>query len=548
MATKTKKRAKRRSSNRKFKRSKNRFIGKPSGKIQQRVQEIGPEHFGVISVDCAKRRSKWMLTDFYGRVIVEPTTVEHNSGGLKAMTDLARAVCDEHDLRDSIVAVEMTGIYHRPPQRAFRKAGFDTRVVHPFASSHYRKPLHPDIKTDDHDLEGIFHAAINGYGLASLDVPQVYLELQTASRFRHNLVKQRARLQIQIRRLMHMTMPGYADLFVDDRLFNKSIAIAVAERFPSAAAIDSADVDSIAKQLKQDKIRFQRRTIEKIVAWSAGAAPASTLASMQTQHWKQLNKFRLMLSQQVLAVERELASFLVKTPYILLLSVTGINIVSAARLAGEAGPIKHYATARAINGRAGLYPSRYQSDEVDHADGSLVRQANRKLRGAAMLIAENLIKCHPYYRGLSAVWAQQKVDPRDRRCRVANRAMRMVFQIVSGRQLWRGKGVDREYLLFKLREFHRVHKSPLEACVCDLQEAFKWIRKSAYASEAKPLIPLTKKRRRGLVSIGELLIPLLIKLGAMDTDGNELNSSSTKTGEASGNRINLTTSEARNSD
>ena len=265
MATKTKKRAKRRSSNRKFKRSKNRFIGKPSGKIQQRVQEIGPEHFGVISVDCAKRRSKWMLADFYGRVIVEPTTVEHNSGGLKAMTDLARAVCDEHDLRDSIVAVEMTGIYHRPPQRAFRKAGFDTRVVHPFASSHYRKPLHPDIKTDDHDLEGIFHAAINGYGLASLDVPQVYLELQTASRFRHNLVKQRARLQIQIRRLMHMTMPGYADLFVDDRLFNKSIAIAVAERFPSAAAIDSADVDSIAKQLKQDKIVFNGARSKKLL-------------------------------------------------------------------------------------------------------------------------------------------------------------------------------------------------------------------------------------------------------------------------------------------
>ncbi len=53
--------------------------------------------------------------------------------------------------------------------------------------------------------------------------------------------------------------------------------------------------------------------------------------------------------------------------------------VSAARLAGEAGPIEHYASARAINGRAGLHPSRYQSDEVDRTDGSLVRQCNRKL-------------------------------------------------------------------------------------------------------------------------------------------------------------------------
>ena len=38
--------------------SKKRFIGKPSGQIQQRVQAVGPEHFGVVPVDCAKRRSK----------------------------------------------------------------------------------------------------------------------------------------------------------------------------------------------------------------------------------------------------------------------------------------------------------------------------------------------------------------------------------------------------------------------------------------------------------------------------------------------------------
>ena len=48
-----------------------------------------------------------------------------------------------------------------------------------------------------------------------------------------------------------------------------------------------------------------------------------------------------------------------------------------------------------------------------------------------MLVAENLIKCHAYYRGLSELWKQRKVDPRDRRCRIANRAMRMVFQVVG---------------------------------------------------------------------------------------------------------------------
>ena len=59
--------------------SKKRFIGKPTGQIQERVQAVGPEHFGVVAVDCAKRRSKWMLCDFFGKVIVEPTSVEHTT-------------------------------------------------------------------------------------------------------------------------------------------------------------------------------------------------------------------------------------------------------------------------------------------------------------------------------------------------------------------------------------------------------------------------------------------------------------------------------------
>lgn len=505
MATKSKKR--------RFTGSKRRFVGKPTGQIQERVQAVGPEHFGIVAVDCAKRRSKWMLCNFYGKVLIEPTSVEHTTGGLRAMTQHVAEVCQAENLTDTIVAVEMSGIYHKPAQRAFRKAGFDTRIVHPFASNHYRQPLHPDAKTDDHDLEAIFHAAIKGYGLATFPVGEVYQSLQAVSRHRHNLVKQRARLMVQIRRLLHQTMPGFADLFEDGQLFHKSIALPIALKFCSAEAIRSAGVDGIAGHLRGIKVRFQARTIERIVAWAGAAAEPAELAMIYTRQWQQLDQIRRLLEEQIVVAEREMAGFLVKTPYVLLLSVTGINVVSAARLAAEAGPIEHYASARAINGRTGLYPSRYQSDEVDHADGSLVRQCNRQLRGAAMMVAENLIKCHPYYRGLSALWINRKIDTRDRRCRIANRAMRMVYQLVGGHQLWRGKGVDREYLLAKLQEFHRGHGTPLDQAIRDLHEAFAWLPKSAYAEEAKPLAELVRKKRRGPVRIGDLMIPLLVRLG-----------------------------------
>ena len=505
------------------------MIGKPTGQIQDRVRQVGPEHFGIVVVDCAKRRSKWMLCDFYGKVLIEPTTVEHTAGGLRVMIQLIQEACRAEDLRETIVAVEMTGIYHKPVYRACREAGLDTRTVHPFASNHYRRPLHPDAKTDDHDLEAIFHATVKGYGLAAFPVGEEYQMLQAASRHRHNLVKQRSRLMVQIRRHLHQTMPGFADLFEDQKLFSGSIALPVALSFPSAAAIRQAGVAGISRQLNQAKVRFQARTIERIVAWAGTAAEPSELAGMLTQQWMTINELRSAMDGMIADCERELAGFLVKTPYVLLLSVTGINVVSAARLAGEAGPIEHYASASALNGRAGLYPSRHQSDEVDYSRGALVRQCNRKLRGAAMLVAENLIKCHSYYRGLSELWKKNKVDPRDRRCRVANRALRMVFQLVAGRQVWRGRGVEREYLLDKLKEFHRLHDTPIEQTIQDLQAALAWLPKATYGDEAKPMVDWARKKSRGPQRLGDLLLPLLIRLGVANPEEDEIQS---KTSEA----------------
>ena len=103
--------------------------------------------------------------------------------------------------------------------------------------------------------------------------------------------------------------------------------------------------------------------------------------------------------------------------------------------------------------------------------------------------------------------------------------MRMVYQLVGGRQLWRGKGVDREYVLAKLQEFHHDHHTPIEQSIRDLQEAFAWLPKPAYAAEAQPIAELARKKHRGPQQIGQLLIPLLLRLGISSEDLVESNTS-----------------------
>src|SRR5438876_525104 len=188
-------------------------LQKPRGVIHPRVQRVGPEHFGIISVDCAKARSKWMLCDFYGNVLVPPTVVEHNRAALEAAVAQIRQALQTHAVHDLLVAVERTGRYHRPVQRAFAAAGFDTRIVHPFATKQFRQPQDPGNKTDDTDLAALHRAAVNGFALAEAAEEETWKTLQLLIRHRRDLVFRTTLVCCQIREHLEAAFPGFAACF-----------------------------------------------------------------------------------------------------------------------------------------------------------------------------------------------------------------------------------------------------------------------------------------------------------------------------------------------
>src|SRR6516225_4828237 len=198
-------------------------LGKPHGLLAPRVQAVGPEHFGIVAIDCAKARSAWLLADFYGRVLIPLTSVEHTRSGFDA-------------------AVDQTGSYHRPVKRAFAAAGFDTRIVHPSISRHYRQAADYDTKTDATDTEaGIFRAAINGFGLQEPPRDPTYAALQFRARHRRDLVQKETLLRCQVLEHVEACLPGYARCF--DDLFETRFGMLVPRHYASPAAVAAAGVE-----------------------------------------------------------------------------------------------------------------------------------------------------------------------------------------------------------------------------------------------------------------------------------------------------------------
>jgi transposase len=494
------------------------------------VKAVGPERFGIVAVDCAKDRSKWLCCDFYGKVLVEPTVVEHRCDDFKSMAKVIEQTRKEHNLKDLVASVEMTGTYHLPIYRQLRASGHDTRIVHPFASSHYRLVEHGDIKTDDNDLAGVFRATVNGFGLVKKPWNENYRQMQVLVRHRRDLVNKRSKLQCQVRHHLERTLPGFASLFPDDDLWANPVALGVlrfiVERGATHQAILNTSLPELVAWLRKETYRFQERTLDRVFRWAKQAVAGDEMTPSITRVWQELLDDWQSKKKQICQVEIDSASLLAQTPYILLLSHPGINVVSAAELAGETGPIEHYASPKAISGRAGLFPSRYQSDGTDRG-GNLSRFRNARMRSAWLMVAANMIKCNSYYRGMAAAWKVQGVDARDVRCRIANRLTRPIFHMIFGKRLYfHPSRLERGYVLHKLMTFHREHGTPPPIIVSDLQHATAQISEKEHAQEAKPLKEFLERskrsRRREPKQLGDLMVAVLARLGIQDLESQTL--------------------------
>jgi transposase len=410
----------------------------------------------VLVVDSSKKNAEVWLTDFYGEPLWdESRTFPITRGHLNELVNLVKGNCREYGLKDLVVGIEQTGRYHRPVKRELERI-WDVKTIHPFVTKQLRQPASPGVKTDGADLEAMTRAIISGYGDNQQTLPLLYAEWQLVNRAMEDDVDRRRRLKQQCQERLNAFMPGYAALFKD--LWKVPAALAIAELYGSAKRLTATDEEAVRKKLRSKGLRMMRRTINRLLAWAADAPSPDPGGALNRRIWS--NDVRLIehIGRDILRYERELASYLVQTPFVLLLGIPGINVVSASGYGSEAGPITHYTKPSHLNGRAGLFPSRYQSDETDCADGPMVGGRNARLRDAVMEIVTNLILHNDYFQGWSALRKQRGWPAKKIHVAVANRFNRIAFHMVAGRMVFDHPCIKKRHsVLKKVAVFSLAH-------------------------------------------------------------------------------------------
>ena len=257
--------------------------------LEGRVRRVGPEHFGILAVDSAKKRFAVLLTDFYGRALMDVLEVANTRPALEGLVATVKAQCEKHGLKDLVVGIERTGRYHVPIRNVLR-AHWDIRMVDPFATKQLRQPVDPGNKTDPTDLEAVVRAMIVGYGTTEAELPPRWAEWRLVSREREALVRKRAWVRVRIQNRLEALMPGYAELSAD--LWRSPVALMLARDYGSARALLAAGLERLVERVRGAGHRVERRTVARVLQWAAQASPPDPQA--QVRHRLLCNQLELL--------------------------------------------------------------------------------------------------------------------------------------------------------------------------------------------------------------------------------------------------------------
>ena len=454
--------------------------------LRQRIRKVGGDKFGVLVVDSSKRNAEVWLTDFYGEPLWEESvTVPLVEGHLKDMIHMIQGTCRSKGIKDLVAGIEQTGRYHRPVKRALEQH-WDVKMIHPFVTKQLRQPASPGVKTDGVDLEAMSRAIISGYGDDQRALPMLYTKWRLVNRAREDAVDRRRRIKQQCHERLHAFMPGYATLF--DHLWETPAAVAIPEIYGSAKRLLGTDTESVRKELRSHGLIMMRPTINRIMAWAADAPAPDPGRALNRRIWSDNLRLLKQMDRDIRRYETVLAAYLVQTPFVLLLGIPGVNVVSASGYGSEVGPITHYLKPSHLNGRAGLFPSRYQSDQTDCADGPMVGGRNARLRDAVMEIVMNLILHNDHFQGWAALRKQRGWPSKKIHVAIANRFNRIAFHMVAGRMVFDHPCLNKKHpVLKKFAVFSLAHGIKPETTLSLVAKAAKQLPAHALNNELNEL-------------------------------------------------------------
>ena len=331
-----------------------------------------------IGIDVAKDKHDCFITNSDGEVLFKPFTISNNREGFETLFERISSVSD--DLNKVKVGLEATGHYSYNLLGFLLDKGLPTYVINPLHTNLYRKSLSlRKTKTDKVDSRTIATMMMSDMNLKSYSNTSYHNEeLKSLTRYRFDKVKERAKLKSSVSRLVCILFPELEKLV--PTLHMASIYALLSE-FPSADAVANAHLTRLSNLLSESsKGRYGKDTAVMFRDAARGSIGSHMPAkSLELKHTIKLIQELTIEINEIEAAIKRIMDEEIHSP---ILTIPGISYRMGAMIIAEIGDFSRFDSADKILAYAGMFPSTYQSGQLDNCYSHMEKRGSRYLRYA----------------------------------------------------------------------------------------------------------------------------------------------------------------------
>ena len=401
-----------------------------------------PEGYLIVGIDPHKKKHAAVAIT-QDLTIRDRFKLDNTKEGLEFMVRRVRTEMVKSDCRGVMFAIETGGHYWRNIAYFLDEQGIPFRFINQYTLKRRREGKDLNHKKNDYrDSEVAAQLLCTGEFTESTIPQGVYAELRTAHNAYRRLVKERTRITNLMKGLLDGLFPEFVRVFKDPCAVT-ALCVLSCCAIPSVIAGMTQDEFAATIEAHYHGRRLMRRklvALHQVAISSIGiAAGARSVASEITFLVEKLE----LIKGQICSIERTLVSLVDETEegkY--LLSITGLNYISAAGLISELGCFKLYRTSKQMIKMAGSNPTESESGGKRGAHTPMSKQGRPVLRYCAWTSVIPMLRFNTDFRA----WAKQRrerpahANPLGGREVVGaalNKLLRLSFTLVKNQTLYR---------------------------------------------------------------------------------------------------------------
>ncbi len=372
------------------------FNGKQGLRRSQFAKEIRSanlEKVLIVPIDVSKVLQKAMILNYFGEPLEPAFSFMVSQTGMKALIDKIERAKSSLQTDKVFIGIEATGHYYEDIVRILTDQGYSIHIINPASTHEERKQHLTYTKTDNIDLYLIAEALIGNKATNSKLNTGIYKKLQLITRARRSEIEKRSRIKTEIRTYhdqIWREYQGYSTL-VDGKLKTKKIfsdfwgkaSVHLLTHYPHASQVLKLGELGLRQLSKEHNLKIRKTTIDKLL-FAAKESVSKPLDELSTERFllkQKLNDYAYH-TKNIGTYEKEIERLFIQTNGLLLLTIPGIALVTAAEIFCEMGDLSYFTRANQLIKKAGTNPVIKQSGPGAGYKGRISKQGNANLRRA----------------------------------------------------------------------------------------------------------------------------------------------------------------------